>query len=508
MRLKRSFYVFITKLLSTIIPSVLGVILNNLIIRNYGSDLNGVAGTINQFLIFITIFEGGFTLASTVKLYKPYLENNTEEISVILSTTRRIFLRIGIVVLIVSVIASFILPNFIKSDLDKSVISVLMLIASFNICLQFLFSTKYQIMFAASQKEYISGSISIVFGVITQIIMVIMVMRNVNIVLVRSISLVMFFIQLPFIIYVFRKNFPSVSFKSVKTDLSILKSTKDIFSQKVASLVFGSTDLILLSVFVNTKVSSVYAVNMMIFSIIKSLLISFILAPLNAFGQLFVLGEKKKLSDYYMMYQFISIILIGIFLTTTLIMTKPFLLIYTDGVNDVNYVNQVAITLFTFVNFFELISNILGGLTNSIGMFFEMKRIAIGMALINIIISILLVKEFGINGVLIGTFVGYVFAIVFQLRLVYIITLNEKPYFFIKLTFLNVFLSAGLFVLITRFDLTLLNYVDFVIKSGFVFISVSFVYLIVNFLVYRKLSQKTYLTLVSTFRSNNLEHLR
>ena len=89
----------IVRLFSSIIPSALGLILNNLMLSKFGSDVNGVVATIAQVLTFLTLFEGGFTLASNIALYKPYLDNDTFYMNSVLSASRSIYIKVGCIIL-------------------------------------------------------------------------------------------------------------------------------------------------------------------------------------------------------------------------------------------------------------------------------------------------------------------------------------------------------------------------------------------------------------------------
>ncbi|MDD3382092.1 MAG: polysaccharide biosynthesis C-terminal domain-containing protein, partial [Bacilli bacterium] len=437
MRTKSSFYNFIVKLITSLAPSILGIVLNNLIITTYGSDVNGVTATIMQIINLLMLFEGGFTLATQVALYKPYLENDYDKINKIMAATKSIFLRLGFFVTIISIILAFAAPYFIKSDIDKYVISILLLIASAHTSIQFLFTLKYYIMFSVGQKEYKSSAVSLVFNILTQIISIVVILIGGSIISVKLVALIIPLLGLPILIRMFHKYFPNINFSSKEPDYSVIKTTKDVLAQKIAGLIFGSTDIIIISVVINTLVASVYAVYNMIFSFLKGILFSLILAPFHAFGQLYAENGVNKLSNFYKIYQFVAIIFINIFLTTALILILPFIELYTRGVEDVNYINSITAILFASCCFLELLSNILGSLSNSIGDFIPMKKITFIGTIVNIVVSVTLVFSFGINGVLMGTVMGYLVMNTLQIILVHVKTLKTGLFELVKLILVN-----------------------------------------------------------------------
>ncbi len=500
MRTKSSIYNFIIKLISSIIPSLLGIVLNNLIITTYGSDVNGVTATVSQIINLLTLFEGGFTLATNVVLYKPYLDNDLDKINSILGATKKIFIRLGYLLTILALIISFIAPYFIKSEVDRNIISALFIIASANLSIQFLFTAKYSIMFSVGQREYIISALTLVFNILSQALSIISILSGAGITFIKLVALVIPLLRMPFIIRMLHKYFPDITFNSENLDFSVLKMTKDVLAQKIASLIFGSTDIIIISMMINTKLASVYAVYNMIFSFIKHILFSLILAPFNAFGQLYAEGDINKLSRLYKIYEFISIIFVNIFITTALILILPFLELYTRGVDDINYLNFSIATLFSICCLLELISNMLGSLSNSSGDFIPMKKIAIIGAVINLLVSLILVKTLGINGVLIGTIIAYLVMDSLQIYLVHVKTLNSGVICFIKLISLNCILSFILVKVSLNLNLYIDNYIDFIFLGFQTFIIATIIILTFNIITNFKIAKESISKMISVLK--------
>lgn len=487
MRTKSSIYVFIVRLISNIFPSILGIILNNLIILKFGSDINGITSTIGQILNFLTIFEGGFTLATNIALYKPYLDKDTNRINNILSATRIIYIRVGCLITFIALIISFASPYFIKSDLDKNIIIIIFIIAITNICIEFLFNMKYSIMFAVSQKEYINSLVVLIFNIISQALSIVTILLGGNIISIKLVALIIPLLRMPFIIKLLNKNFPNINFKSKSPDFSVLHTTKDVLAQRLAGLVFGSTDMVIISIMINTMYASVYSVYNMIYSFLKSIIFSMVLAPFNAFGQLYAEGDNIKLADYYKIYQFISIISINIFITTANILVLPFVKLYTKNVIDINYIDYNFALLFSAFCVLEIISNILGLLVNSSGHFKEMKKMAIISAVINIICSLILVRPFGIKGVVFGTIIAYCVLDSFLLFQVHIKMLKKGLFDFLFIIAQNFILSIIILVYSKKINLNFNNYFDFILNGIIVSIVVTFITFSINTAINYKL---------------------
>ena len=64
-----------------IVSVVCGVLIPNLMIKKFGSELYGASTSILQFLSYITLLEGGVGGVARAALYKPLAEKNDELVS-------------------------------------------------------------------------------------------------------------------------------------------------------------------------------------------------------------------------------------------------------------------------------------------------------------------------------------------------------------------------------------------------------------------------------------------
>ncbi len=503
MRTKSSIYNMIVKLIASILPSILGIFLNNLIILKFGSDINGIVATFTQIVNFLTIFEGGLTLATNVALYKPYVEKKYSLINDILTATKIIYFRIGIIISLISIIIALLIPRVVNSTLDNSFTTLLFLIISANLTIQFLFSMKYDIMFSVSQKEYISNMYKMIFNILSQCASIAVIMFGASILSVKLISLIVISMRIPVLVLLFKLYFPSIGFKSKTPDFSVLTTTKDVLYQKLALLVFDSTDLFVISIFISTLYASVYAVHNMIFTFIKVIVFSIVLAPFNAFGQLFSEGLNENFIEYNTRFQFISIVTTSVFISTTSILIIPFIKLYTRNVSDINYIDIRFAMMFSVLCTMQILSNVLGVLINSAGKFREMKYIALIGAIVNITVTMALVRSLGINGVLIGSIIAYIFMLLFQTVLVHIKMLKKGLKKFVVILIENIILSVTIiytsFMIPIHFD----NYVQFILVGGLVFGAIAILVISSNFLLNMKLSAAIFNQIKNGFKKQH-----
>ena len=72
---------------------ILGLIIPRLFISNYGSDINGLLSTITQIYTYMALLEAGIGQAARNQLFKPFKENDRNEINYIISIARNYYRR-------------------------------------------------------------------------------------------------------------------------------------------------------------------------------------------------------------------------------------------------------------------------------------------------------------------------------------------------------------------------------------------------------------------------------
>ena len=95
MKNKATLLNMISGLILQLFTLVSGFILPKIILIYFGSEVNGLVSSLNQFLSYITLVEGGITGVIVANLYKPIVDQDNQKISSVLITADRFYKRIG-----------------------------------------------------------------------------------------------------------------------------------------------------------------------------------------------------------------------------------------------------------------------------------------------------------------------------------------------------------------------------------------------------------------------------
>ena len=385
----------------TLINGIFGLVVTKLIISNYGSDFNGLNSTVNQFINMLLIVEGGFTLATNVSLFKPLSEKNYKLINGIMSATKNNFIKIGIVFLAIGIITSIIYSMVVKSELPREIAILTFLMTVISTAFNLMYATKYQILLQTEQREYILNFIKIGTLLLSQLLIILIVFLQGHMLLVRFVTMVGAILNSLLIGYICRKYYKFLDFK-VKPNYTEITGTKDVFVQKFTSMIYSSVPIIFISITVGTMYASVYAIYNNVFTLLKSVIYSFINAPSMGFGKLIAEREKKYVLKMFLQYEFIVNNVVLCILSTATVLIMPFISIYTKGISDIEYKNLFLAFLLISITFFEIIHIPSGNIINMSGNFKVGKKIQSISSIVLIIGMIIGNLLFGLYGILVS----------------------------------------------------------------------------------------------------------
>ena len=497
---KNSIFNAISMLTNTLVISILGLVSTNIIIKNYGSDVNGVVATANQIVNLLLILEGGFTLAVNVALYKPYVLNKYSLINKILSTAKYTFFRIGAIFFCVGLIISLIYPSFIKSDLDYLTIFLIFFMVIISTTSNLFFTIRHQIMFQVSQKEYIYTFISIIINILCHLTIIFLAIKMVDIIIIRLFVL-LYSLLCAFIIFIFyKKKFPYVKTNLVPNN-KLINGTNDLLIQKLTSVVYFSFPLLFISTFVSTRMSSVYVVYNSIYNIIRNAVNSIISAPVNAFGQLISNNKIKQAFDRFVLYEYIVVLFICVLLSVTLCLIIPFVKLYTINISEINYVNPTIAFMLAIAMFFELIHIPSGHIINVSGKFKVSKNINIVVCSILIILLIILGIKFGIYGILFAIIVSNIILAILEMGYVHFKVFSSNLNKIGFVIFINIMTVIFILFLCNKFSIVFYSYFDFIKYAIVIFMINSIFIFVINFVFFGKMIKEIFSLLKNVLRN-------
>ena len=400
-------YNLLSGILYQIVLIVLSFLLPRLYLENFGSEVNGVLSTIKQIFVYMFLLEAGVGLATTQALYKPVAEKNNDKVSSVISATHKYYCKIGViysvVVLLIAVVYAYIIPTGIKPGVVFGIVVLTALPAVFSYFVQ----AKYRILLEVDGRKYVITNSETILQLLSNVAKILVLIFTNSLILIQLSYCILYLLQLAYI-YIHAKRRYKWLNVNAEPDYEAISQRKSVLIHQISGMVFGNTDVLLLSFLCDFKVVSVYTIYNIFFSQIQTFITSIISGFSFALGQMFH-TDREKFMKVYNVYETFYIMATFIIYTLMAVFLLPLIQIYTQGINDANYTNSLLVILFVIMN---LLTN--GKLPSNhvleySGKFEETRSHAIWEMVINIAVSVVSIMKWGICGAIMGTIVALIY---------------------------------------------------------------------------------------------------
>lgn len=387
-----------------LIATILGLIVPRFFITSYGSDINGLLSTITQIFTYMALLEAGIGQAAKNLLYKPFQEKDRDGISEIASVANSYFRRFTLIYGVGVVILALILPIVLKTNVDSVTIALIVLLEGMSGVVSFYFIQTPSIIIGVDGRNYINNSINLVNKIAGYVVKIIMAAFGLNIILLQFVFFLVTVAKVVFYQAYVRKHYDWIKFKKTGKEIK-LKDRNSYILTEICWTIFSSTDMIVLSTFLSTQLSSVYGIYNMIFSNI-SLLVN---AVFSSISYLLGYSYHDSLDKYAKVHDSFNSIFLGlitVLMSVCYVLTIPFVSLYTRGVTDVNYIYSSLPLMFCLIQLISWSRYTSGQLTGIAGYAKQTSYISLIEAIINLSLSLVFVHKYGIVGVTLATVIA------------------------------------------------------------------------------------------------------
>ena len=405
----------IASLLLQVATIISSFVIPRLTLKVFGSEVNGLVSSLNQFLHYVTILEGGVSAVIMANLYKPLLSKDSAKISSIVVATKKFFKTLALIFAGYALLVALFYQPIMNTSFSYQFIFSLTLILAVTIFIQYNFSLTWRLLLQADKKVYIAAFVQILFILINTASFALAINIWPNIHILKLISAAFFVLQ-PIAYNYFVKKYFKLDL-SIKPNKNLLKSRWDGFSINIAAFVHHNTDITLLTMFTSLKTVSVYAVYNLVTSGLRKIIQSVSSGILPSLGHVYAEGDEKKLLSTIYHYEYVIFFLVTMFFTVGGLLITPFVQLYTTNVTDTNYYQPIFGLLLVLSEAVYCLRDPFVNLAYSANKFKEIKFHAYFEAILNIGISIILVAVFrlGLIGVAIGTLSAMTYRTIFHI---------------------------------------------------------------------------------------------
>ncbi len=392
-----------------IVVFISGIILPRFILQAYGSSINGMITSVNQFLTYLGLAEAGVATASVVALYTPLALGRKDEVNSILSAARKFYNRSGVLFLSLTAVLVFIYPFFISGQLDNSLVRWMIVVLAGSTLVDYFFLGKYRVLLMANQEGYVVALIQSAGTVANMVVSIGLIYAGASVLAVKAVATGVYVLRLFLVKAYGKKKYPDLDFHAQPAERALKQKNAALFHQ-VVTIIVNNTDTTILTICLGSRSLlevSVYGIYMLVVNAVNQLLTSFSNGLTAGFGEVIARREEETLKKSYSDYEYMFFLIFFVVVACMGVLLIPFISVYTIDMKDVQYVRPVIAVLFTLLVFLQNVR--IPGLTIicAAGHYKETRYQAGLEAAINIVVSLALVWSMGMTGVLLGTVCSY-----------------------------------------------------------------------------------------------------
>ncbi len=434
-----------------------------------GSEYLGLNGLFVNILSVLSLAELGIGEAITYSLYKPLAKKDTLKCQELMQFYKKTYIIIGVTIFILGLGITPFLAYFINEMPNIKEINIIFILFVMNTSVSYFFSYKRN-LFIADQKRYVATIYRYIFYALLNILQIIYLIITKNYIGYLVIQILMTLIENILISLKANKMYPYLKSKN-KISLDgiskkeIIKNTKAMMMHKIGGIIVSSTDNIIISKFVGIVEVGIYSNYYLVINALNIIYGQLYSSVVASVGNLYINSNKDEQYLVYKRIDFLGFWIYSFSSICLICLLNPFIEIWIGS----QYLFQFYVVLMLAINFYVYgMRKVNLTFTEATGMFYRTRWKAIIEAIINLIVSIMLVKKLGVFGVFLGTFISSVTVCVWVEPYVlfkYVFKKSLKEYFkeYFKNTLITIIIGVFTFQLCTIIKFGNI-YITFLIK--------------------------------------------
>ncbi len=452
-------------LVSQILIILIGFVVPRIYLSSYGSDTNGLTNTIAQIFGYVALLEAGVAQATRNALYPKISAKDNEGISNIASLAKSYYRKVSLIYGIVVLVLAFVLPFVLKTKVDFPTIFFLVLFEGLSGVVSFYFVSTWTCIISSFGNTSFINVTNLCVKLASSIAKIALALCGLNVALVQLSYFAITCLQTLFYFFYMRKYFPWIQYNRKPADIK-LGDRKYYVITEIAWTIFSSTDMIVLATVLSTEAASVYSVYNLVFTSLGLVLNAVFHSVSYLLGQTYQKGIKSY-SKMHDNFNSVMMSICTVLMSVAVLLCVPFIRLYTNGVEDTNYIYIYLPMLFAAVQILSWSRQTAGNLTGLAGYARPTSFVSLVEAALNISFSFLLVAFSGIYGVILATLCAL------PVKVIYVNYIAEKKVMkrsawktlFIYLYNYAIFAATAFFSV--RFPFNLVNtYWDFILWAS------------------------------------------
>lgn len=420
-------------------------------VKMLGNDYLSLNGLFTNVVSLLSFAELGIGNAIIFSLYEPIAKGKQATVVSLMCLFKKAYRWIRITIIVLGLLLVPFVDYLIKDININQNFKVIFLLFLINTYVSYFYAYKKSLLIA-DQKNYIVSLIQQTILVVQSVLQCVLLVFTHNYILYLLIQIISTItINIITSKYV-DELYPYLSTSAPELNrderMSIFDNIKNIFFYKIGAVILNSTDNILISTLIATKLVGLYSNYSMLIAALNSVLMQVCNSIAATIGNYNVVNSTKKNEETFNCIFFLSFWVFGICTVCLSELLNPFVRIW---LGTEYLLENSTIIIISLVFYITGINQIPSQYRTSFGIFKQAKFVPIIAAILNVVFSVVLGKLIGLNGIFIATIIAklFTFNIVDPILIYRIGFRRNYSYFFVK-KLVYFFILIGSFI-ITHF---------------------------------------------------------
>lgn len=392
-------------ILNQLLAVVLSFALRTAFIKILGDQYTGVASVFTTILTMLSLSELGFATAIATALYQPLRDNNQKRIQQLMDFYKKAYRIVAFFIFSVGICLIPFLQYLIKEVPDiKEDITIVYLFYIVKTAASYLMIYKTTLL-RADQKLYVIKKYEMICQVtryLIEIIVLLVFKRYMTYLIIEVFATIL---QNYIVTKRAEKEYPQAFRKPDEAlhreeVISLLKDVKGLSMYKLSGTIGNSIDTMLISSFINTSSVTLVGNYTHIKNHIQKILMQFFYSVVPSVGNLATEKNNEKQKTVFNRLFYISFLAVNFCSVSLFVLSKPFVNIW---LGEKYILGQHISFIIAFDFFLYILLQAIASFRTANGLFVKGQYRPLITAIINIIMSILLIQRYGIFGTILAT---------------------------------------------------------------------------------------------------------
>ncbi len=400
----------LTSLLCQVVTVLCGFVLPQMIVKTYGEEVDGLVNSIQQFLQVIAFLELGVGAVVQSALYKPLANKDGDGVSKIVVSAQKFFTRLAMILAVYVVGLMAFYPFVAAKNFDWMFTALLIAAISISFFAQYYFGIVDGILLRADQMGYVHYTAQIITVVLNTVACVILIKLNADIRIVKLVTSLLYLARPIALRWYVNRRYRLT--RRIKYEGEPIQQKWNGIAQHIAAVLIDVTDTIVLTLFATLTDVSIYGKYHLVVYGVKNLFMSLTNGVQSLIGELWAKQELDELNRTFGWFEWLVHTGTVFFFGCTGMLILPFMSVYMAGMP--NYIQPVFGALIVIAHAVHSLRLPYSIMILAGGHYKQTQWNYIIAAIINIVLSVIMVAWLGLVGVAIGTLVSMLFQTVWM----------------------------------------------------------------------------------------------